>query len=93
MRLARRNGTFPDKWGARNKTECEALALEEDGGVCILHAVGKKHIMQKYGEFGIMQLRALATKAYDNPVHVRHVTKVMVFYTRLGKIRGIVVLG
>lgn len=45
LRLARRNSTFSDKWGARNKTECEALALEEDDGVCILHAVGKEDIV------------------------------------------------
>lgn len=67
IELARREDILPDTWSPKRSVACQQIALDEDGDACILHAVDKDYIRDKYKNSDpivVDVLRMVADKAY-----------------------------
>lgn len=67
IELARREGILPDTWSPKRSVACQQIALDEDGDACILHAVDKDYIREKYKNSDpivVDVLRMVADKVY-----------------------------
>lgn len=67
IELARREGILPDFWNPERSVACQQIALDENGGACILHAVDKSYIRDKYKNSDpivVDVLRMVADKVY-----------------------------
>lgn len=67
IELARRESILPDSWTPERSVACQQIALDEGGDACILYAVDKDYIRDKYKNSDpivVDVLRMFAGKVY-----------------------------